>query len=219
MNSPSDSHYAAVYMSRRSEYWIPNTIESKRNSDIKSLSFVSTENSKITLSSPAASHLRAENNRNFDIGDFLHHSEPFNFMPTENSGITLSLSAASHLSVESNRNSGDFVHHIKSFSSVPTKNLNKKEKRIQCPQCFKELSGKYALERHLDNTCGKIKNPNGPYKCNTCARRYKRKSSLKRHQKSECKKKRQFMCLFCRKFFRQKSCVKRHIEKACKKVH
>ncbi|XP_033231864.1 zinc finger protein 254-like [Belonocnema kinseyi] len=53
--------------------------------------------------------------------------------------------------------------------------------------------------------------PDKKHKCEKCARSYKNKSHLNRHQKFECGVKPQFTCQFCGKSFKQKSSMSSHV--------
>ncbi|XP_033231845.1 putative zinc finger protein 66 [Belonocnema kinseyi] len=53
--------------------------------------------------------------------------------------------------------------------------------------------------------------PEKKYKCEKCARSYKRKETLGRHKKYECDVMPQFSCKFCGKRFKQKSHMTRHV--------
>ena len=50
------------------------------------------------------------------------------------------------------------------------------------------------------------------YKCDRCARIYKRRKALFAHQKYKCGVAPQFMCQFCSKRFTCKSSLRRHID-------
>ncbi|XP_033231785.1 zinc finger protein 93-like [Belonocnema kinseyi] len=54
-------------------------------------------------------------------------------------------------------------------------------------------------------------NPETKYKCEKCARSYKRKESLNSHQKFDCDVTPQFKCKFCSKQFKRKSIMNCHI--------
>lgn len=51
-----------------------------------------------------------------------------------------------------------------------------------------------------------------PFSCNQCHKSYAKRSTLKRHQKEECRKERQNVCPICHKAFHQLHNLKRHLK-------
>lgn len=91
--------------------------------------------------------------------------------------------------------------------------------KISCPNCDKKLCNEYALKRHRDTVCGKVRNPNGKFKCDKCTRTYKSNGSLTRHKNVHNSKPREHTCNLCGHKFTEKSSLVRHIEKmTCKEI-
>nr|XP_012225998.1 PREDICTED: zinc finger protein 236-like [Linepithema humile] len=95
-------------------------------------------------------------------------------------------------------------------------------KQFTCSDCRKGLSCAYALNRHKKTVCGKTRNPDGKWKCETCNRSYDSKGSLSRHLRNECNVPSKFGCIFCHRRFTQYSSLRRHEKKfhteECKKI-
>lgn len=103
-------------------------------------------------------------------------------------------------------------------SDIMSMKNSSKRNYFSCPKCSKKLGSKYALNRHIINKICVKNDSDAPFKCETCPRGYKMKSSLKRHIENECGKESKIPCDFCKHLFRQKSCLVRHLKDTCKEV-
>lgn len=123
--------------------------------------------------------------------------------------------ATGHFSVDRNSDK-PYIKPLK--FKMSTKNSSSKQNGFPCPKCFYKLGSKYALNRHIDSKICEKDYSDAPFKCKTCPRGYKMKSSLKRHIENECGKESKIPCQFCKRSFSQKSSLVRHLKNACKEV-
>lgn len=96
-------------------------------------------------------------------------------------------------------------------SAILDLKINPKDKRYNCPVCEKSLSAPSAVTRHLQTTCGKVRNASGEWKCQYCPRSYDFRGNLTRHNKYECGVPRQFYCIYCKRYFTQRCSLIRHL--------
>ncbi|XP_033210161.1 zinc finger protein 92-like isoform X4 [Belonocnema kinseyi] len=87
---------------------------------------------------------------------------------------------------------------IEDYGYLPNRNVKFSDKRKSQSKVLKgyQTGPKSKIQERKEESAKK-------YKCQKCARSYKRKESLSRHKKFECDVIPQFVCKFCGKLFKQ----------------
>lgn len=85
------------------------------------------------------------------------------------------------------------------------------KKHFYCKYCNFSSKSKRNLENHIYNRHPRPGNKASLFKCMKCAKTYRYKENLWRHQRYECGIEPQFQCSLCEQRFNQKSNLTRHI--------